>query len=164
MATTSALTAQQQAAAEANARISANNEFRFAVEEFNNQQAENQLNLGKLDIDKKTNAEDRATQRQDQYRQIASKYAARGIRGAVPVNELNRFDAQQNDQIVKEQNAIDFAKAQSDLRFGLGGQANIDSNIWNDPAKFGTVGASARRAALKRLQDQGINYSNGMGA
>jgi hypothetical protein len=160
MPTTDATKAKQQAAADANARIAADREFTFAVEDYNSQQAETQLNLNRLQLEQGQNEQAREEQRKEQLRQIASKYAARGIRGTAQAKEVGRFDASQTEARNRENLALDFAKAQKELRFGDVGQATPDVNIWTDPARFGTVGGAARRAALQRLQQQGINYTN----
>ena len=160
MPTTSALAAKQQAAADANARIAADREFDFAVEEYNAQRAETQLNLGNLDIQKAQNERDRQLQREDQYRQIASKYASRGLRTAAQAGETGRFEKQLTESRSKENDAINLAKSQAELRFGTMDRNPAGADIYSDPSRFGTVGAAARRAALARLQQQGITIAN----
>lgn len=163
MPTTSAKTAAQQAAEEtaakaeiANARVQ--NEMASAYfEDIAPAQATAQRQLNDLSLQQQQNEVDRGTQREQQYRQIASKYASRGMRGPAQAGEVSNYEKDLTRSRNEEARAMSAATGTYQDQFGTG--QNVQ-NFFADPTMYGTVGTAARRAALARLQAQGVNYTN----
>jgi nuclear transport factor 2 (NTF2) superfamily protein len=158
MPTTSATQAKQQKAAEdaLNGRI--NSEMASAYfEDIAPAQATAQRDLNNLALQQQGNEVDRGRNREQQYRQIASKYASRGMRGPTQAVETANYEADLTKSRTNEARAMSNAKGAYQERFGAGNQAE---DFFANPTLYGTVGTAARRAALARLQQQGINYTN----
>lgn len=182
MPTTSGPTAQQQAEQEAQRAAelaSARVQREMASTYFQDiapAQATANRQLGDLTLQQQRNETDRGTQREQQYRQIASKYASRGMRTGAQLTDQNLFTAEQDKARGDEQRALSEAKNVYNEQYGLAGSADFNNltpqekaqitagNFFDNPTMYGTVGTAARRAALARLQSQGVNYSNGIGA
>lgn len=156
MATTSAQQAAADAAKIANARVQREMESAY-YEDIAPAQATARRDLNDLALQQQGNEVDRGRQREQQYRQIASKYASRNMRGPTQAVETANYEADLTKARANEARAMSNAEGAYQERFGAGNQAQ---DFFTDPTVYGTVGTAARRAALARLQQQGINYTN----
>ena len=165
MATTSAQQSAADAAKLANARVQMEMESAY-YGDIAPAQATAQRELNNLALGQQQNETDRGRQREQQYRQIASKYASRNMRGPTQAVETSNYEGDLTRSRNEEARALNNAVGAYQERFGLGGAdaekyfTDKNSNFFEDPTIYGTVGTAARRAALARLQQQGINYTN----
>lgn len=94
----------------------------------------------------------RTQQRGEAVRRIAGDYASRGMRTPGAINrDRSKVQGQYAAQSREEQNRIQDLENQRGVQFGEGAQG--EESFINNPALFGSVGASARRAALSNLQN-----------
>jgi hypothetical protein len=156
MATTSAQQAAADAAKLANARVQREMESAY-YEDIAPAQATARRDLNDLTLQQQGNEVDRGRQREQQYRQIASKYASRNMRGPTQAVETANYEGDLTRARAEEARALSKAEGAYQERFGAGNQAE---DFFINPTLYGTVGTAARRAALARLQQQGINYTN----
>jgi hypothetical protein len=166
-----ATTTEEEAVKLANARTQAALASAY-FEDIAPAQATAQRELNTLADQQKQNEDSRTKQRNEQFRQIASKYAARGIRGPIQTTEKKTFDDEQDAVRLRESLARNNANLSYLEQFGVAGSedfdkmtpaekaARIGENFFSNPTLYGTVGTAARRAALARLQEQGANYTN----
>jgi hypothetical protein len=110
------------------------------------------------------NENTRTRQRGEAVRRIAGDYASRGMRTPSAVNrDRSRVQNEFANQSREEQARIAQMENERGVLYGEGAQAG--ETFMNDPVKFGSIGAGARRSALSGLQSLPGQYGLlGMGA
>jgi hypothetical protein len=94
----------------------------------------------------------RTQQRGEAVRRIAGDYASRGMRTPGAINkDRSKVQGEFAAQSRQEQNRIQGMQNERDVLYGTGAQG--EESFINNPALFGSIGASARRSALSNLQN-----------